>query len=39
MLAFTKAIQSNTSEKFVGQCYYEKFVIMFKKNDFYGIQH
>jgi tetratricopeptide (TPR) repeat protein len=38
-LAFTKAIQFNTSEKFVGQSFYEKFVIMFKKNDFYGIQH
>ena len=38
-LAYQKAIQANTSSKFTSQAYYQKFVLMFKKNDFYGIQH
>ena len=36
---FCKSIEAKTSLKFVTQSYYEKFVLMFKKNDFYGIQH
>jgi len=39
LLAFRQAVEANTSAKFVAQSYYEKFVIMFKNNEYYGIQY
>lgn len=38
-ISFCKSIQAKTSNKFVAQSYYEKFVLMFKKSEFYAIQH
>lgn len=31
-ISFCKSIQAKTSNKFVAQSYYEKFVLMFKKS-------
>lgn len=39
LLSFRESVEANTSEKFVGQSYYEKFVLMFKKNEYYAIQY